>query len=59
MEPQPKNVYLIRSVWRGLKKGHIVKVRRDLQPAKDVKGGGGIAGEPKSNTSGTGSTGNE
>jgi len=39
MEPQDQNIYVIRSVWRRLKEGH-VKVR-DLQPVKDVKGGGG------------------
>ena len=47
MEPQPKNVYVIRSVWRRLKKGHIIKVRCDLQSVKDVKGGGGVAGKSK------------
>jgi hypothetical protein len=41
MEAQNKdlNVNVIRSVWHRMKKGHI-KVR-DLQPTKDVKGGGG------------------
>jgi hypothetical protein len=45
MEPQDQNIYVIQSVWRRLKKGH-VKVR-DLQPVKDVKGGGGVAGKSK------------
>jgi hypothetical protein len=36
---------VVRSVWRRMKKGHI-KVR-DLQPEKDVKGGGGVAGNSK------------
>jgi hypothetical protein len=52
------NVNVIRSVWHRMKKGHI-KVR-DLQPRKDVKGGGGISGNSKPITggpSGTGTTG--
>jgi len=36
------NLNVIRSVWRRTQKGHI-KVR-DLQPKKDVKGGGAVAG---------------
>ena len=42
MEDEPKNINVMRSVWRRTKKGHI-KVR-DLQPQKDVKGGGAVAG---------------
>jgi hypothetical protein len=38
-EPQGANIYVVRSVWRRLKKGHIEI--RDLDPRKDVKGGGG------------------
>jgi len=37
-----------------MKKGHI-KVG-DLQPRKDVKGGGGVTGKSKPDTGGTGST---
>ena len=59
MEPQSKNIYVIRSVWRRLKKGHIIKVHRDLQPLKDVKGGGGVTGKSKPNTGRTGSAGNQ
>ena len=57
MEAQNKdyNMSVVRSVWRRLKKGHI-KVR-DLQPEKDVKGGGGVTGNSKPITGGTGSTG--
>jgi hypothetical protein len=33
------NINVIGSVWRRMKKGHIEV--RDLQPVKDVKGGGG------------------
>jgi len=56
MEQQNQNIYVIQSVWRRLKKGHI-KVR-DLQPKEDVKGGGGgVTGNSKPNTGGAGSTG--
>jgi hypothetical protein len=57
MEHQTKdiNINVIRSVWRRMKKGHI-KVR-DLQPEKDVKGGGGVTGNSKPTTGGRGSTG--
>jgi hypothetical protein len=39
-EPESQKIYVIRSVWRRLKKGRITKVARDLQSVKDVKGGG-------------------
>jgi len=57
MEAQNKdyNMSVVRSVWRRMKKGHI-KVR-DLQPQKDVKGGGGVTGNSKPITGGTDSTG--
>ncbi len=55
MEAEPKNINVIRSVWHRLKKGHI-KVH-DLQPQKDVKGGGGVTGKSKPITGGTGTTG--
>ena len=42
MQDKDVNPNVIRSIWRRTKKGHI-KVR-DLQPEKDVKGGGGVAG---------------
>jgi len=54
MEAQPQNINVIRSVWRRVKKGHI-KVH-DLQPVKDVKGGGGVTGNSKPITGGTGRT---
>ena len=54
MEPQNQNIYVIQSVWRRLKKGH-VKVR-DLQPVKDVKGGGGVTGKSKPIPGSTGTT---
>jgi hypothetical protein len=53
MKPQSPNIYVIQSVWRRLKKGHIKL--RDLQPGKDVKGGGGITDKSKPDTGGTGS----
>ena len=52
MEGQPKNINVIRSVWRRVKKD--IKVR-DLQPVKDVKGGGGVTGKSKPVTGTTGS----
>jgi len=54
MEPQNQNIYVIQSVWRRLKKGH-VKVR-DLQSVKDVKGGGGATGKSKPITDSTDTT---
>ena len=54
METKPKNINLIQSVWRRIKKE--IKVR-DLQPVKDVKGGSGVTGESKPITRGTGTTG--
>jgi hypothetical protein len=38
-----------------MKKGHIEV--RDLQPRKDVKGGGGVTGKSEPTTGGRGSTG--
>jgi len=57
METEHKdiNIKVMQSVWRRMKKGH-VKVR-DLQPVKDVKGGGGVAGNSRSSTGGTGGIG--
>ena len=37
MGEQTPNIHVVQSVWRRLKKAKI----RDLQPIKDVKGGGG------------------
>jgi hypothetical protein len=51
METQAQNINLIRSVWRRVKKP--IKVR-DLQPVKDVKGGGGVTGKSKPDTDGKG-----
>jgi hypothetical protein len=56
MEAEPRNVVVVHSVWRRLKKGRIVKVCRDLEPVKDVKGGGGGTGKPKPTTGSGGTT---
>ena len=50
MSTQDPNVNAIRSVWRRLKKDLKEAIIRDLQPAKDVKGGGGVKDESKSTT---------
>jgi len=47
-----KDIEVIRSAWRRRVKKDI-KVR-DLKPVKDVKGGGGLTGESKPITGGTG-----
>jgi hypothetical protein len=49
-----KDIEVIRSVWRPRVKKNI-KVH-DLKPVKDVKGGGGVTGQSKSITRGTGTT---
>jgi len=46
MEEQTPNINVIRSVWRRLQKD--IKFR-DLQPVKDVKGGGSGGVTDKSN----------
>ena len=48
--PQEPNVNMVRSVWRRLKKNIKEAIIRDLQPVKDVKGGGGVKGESKPTT---------
>ena len=55
MEEQTPNINVIRSVWRRLKKD--IKIR-DLQPVKDVKGGGGggVTDKSKPTTGGRGTT---
>jgi hypothetical protein len=44
------NINVVRSVWRRLKKDIKEAIIRDLQPVKDVKGGGGVKGESKLTT---------
>jgi hypothetical protein len=55
METQAHNINVIRSVWRRIKKADIKVL--DLQPVKDVKGGGGVTGKSKPIAGGTGTTG--
>jgi hypothetical protein len=57
MEAEGRNIVVIHSVWRRLKKGHVVKVCRDLAPEKDVKGGGAVTGKSKPTTGRTDTTG--
>jgi hypothetical protein len=56
MNTQDPNVNVVRSVWRRLKKEVREAIIRDLQPVKDVKGGGGVKGESKPTTGGAGTT---
>jgi hypothetical protein len=53
MNTKIPNIEVIRSLWRRVKKDIEV---RDLKPVKDVKGGGGVTGQSKSITGGTGTT---
>ena len=53
--PEP-HVNAVLSVWRRLKKDIKEAIIRDLQPRKDVKGGGTVKSESKPNTSGSGPT---
>ena len=54
MNTKIPNIEVIRSVWRRIVKKDIEV--RDLKPVKDVKGGGGVTGQSKSITGGTGTT---
>ena len=56
MKTQIQNISAVRSVWRRLKKDIKEAIIRDLKPVKDVKGGGGVKGESKPTTGGTGTT---
>jgi hypothetical protein len=55
MSTKDPNVNEVRSLWRRLKKNIKEAIIRDLHPSKDVKGGGGVKGESKPMTRGTGS----
>ena len=44
---------MLRSAWRRVKKEVKDAIIRDLEPVKDVKGGGGVAGKSKPITGGT------
>ena len=49
MRGEDANINVVRTVWRRTKKGNIKL--RDLQPEKEVKGGGGVAGTMKTSSS--------
>jgi len=55
VKKQIPDINLVRSVWRRVKENIRDMIARDLQPKKDVKGGGGVRGESKAG--GTGTTG--
>ena len=56
MKAQTPNIAVVHSVWRRIKKAKI----RDLEPVKDVKGGGGgVTDKSKLITGGTGTTGSQ
>jgi hypothetical protein len=59
MKAQTSNIAVVRSVWRRLKKAKIRDLEiRDLEPIKDVKGGGGgVRDESKPMTGGAGTIG--
>jgi len=53
MNTQDPNENVVRSVWRRLKRNIKEAIIRDLQPAKDVKGGGDVKRESKPTTGDT------
>ena len=55
MEDRSPNILVVGSVWRRLKKAKICDLGiRDLEPSKDVKGGGvGVTDKSKPITGGT------
>jgi hypothetical protein len=56
MNTKIPNIEVIRSVWRRVKKDIKDAIIRDLEPVKDVKGGGGVMGKSKPITGSTGTT---
>ena len=50
------NIDAVRSAWRRVKKDIKEAIIRDLQPVKNVKGGGGVKGESKPTTGDAGTT---
>jgi hypothetical protein len=52
MNTQDPNVNVVQSAWRRLKKNIKEAIIRDLQPAKDVKGGGSVKRESKPTSGG-------
>ena len=57
MKTQIPNINMVRSAWRRVKEDIKDAIIRDLKPAKDVKGGGGVEGKSKSTKGDTGTTG--
>ena len=56
MKAQTPNIAVVHSVWRRIKKAKI----RDLEPVKDVKGGGGpVTDKSKATTDNADSTGSQ
>jgi hypothetical protein len=51
---EERYVNVVRSVWRRLKRDLKEAIIRDLQPVKDVKGGGGVKRESKPTRGGPG-----
>jgi hypothetical protein len=56
MNTQDPNVNVVRSVWRRLKRDIKEAIIRDLEPKKDVKGGGSVKRESNPTTGVTGNT---
>ena len=54
---QIPNIDVVRFAWRRFKKDIKDAIIRDLEPSKDVKGGGGVKNKSKSTTGGTGTPG--
>jgi hypothetical protein len=50
------NFNAVRSAWRRVKRDIKEAIIRDLQPVKDLKGGGGVKGESKPTIGGTDTT---
>ena len=57
MKTQIPNINVVRSAWRRVKKNIKDAIIRDLKRVRDVKCGGGVTGESKPTTGGTGTTG--
>ena len=54
IKKQIPNIDIVRSAWRRVKNEIKDAIIRDLEPLKDVKGGGGVKNKSKSTTGGTG-----
>jgi hypothetical protein len=54
MKARIPDINVVRSAWRRVKRDIKEAIIRDLKPAKDVKGGGSVAGKSKPPTGTTG-----